>query len=292
MPPQSDRSAVDKALDLIEAVVSAGEPVRLSAVAATVGLHRATAYRVMVGLVRRGWLVQSDAGYLPGPALPQLSPMAARSTLMVLARPTLEDLAERSDLMVNLQVLEPTGSRVLDVVRPRRLDMIADLSDALLPLGRFAGPTALVALLDEAHRAPYFEAARLGDDPDGISTLTTDIERTLEAGYAIEWERNERVIASMSRAFEAGGKLPDFALTLVGLVSDFSDDALAQFDQWLAGAGEVLLLRIREIAQESAGVPGDEGRGASGGGPAGADRDAAVGRADDAVALAASDEHP
>lgn len=292
MPPQSDRSAVDKALDLIEAVVSAGEPVRLSAVAATVGLHRATAYRVMVGLVRRGWLVQSDAGYLPGPALPQLSPMAARSTLMVLARPTLEDLAERSDLMVNLQVLEPTGSRVLDVVRPRRLDMIADLSDALLPLGRFAGPTALVALLDEAHRAPYFEAARLGDDPDGISTLTTDIERTLEAGYAIEWERNERVIASMSRAFEAGGKLPDFALTLVGLVSDFSDDALAQFDQWLAGAGEVLLLRIREIAQESAGVSAGEGRGARGGGLAGADGDATVGRADEAVALAASDEHP
>lgn len=72
--PHAPRTAVDKALDLIEAVGRAPRPPRLTELADEVGLHRATAYRILVDLVRRGWVLRADDRYLPGTAVLLLSP--------------------------------------------------------------------------------------------------------------------------------------------------------------------------------------------------------------------------
>ena len=66
--PGSASSAVDKALDLLEAIADSDRPQRLSELAARVGLHRATAHRVLVDLVARGWVLRAGDHYLPGPA--------------------------------------------------------------------------------------------------------------------------------------------------------------------------------------------------------------------------------
>src|SRR4051812_35724878 len=115
--PRSASSAVDKALDLIEAVARSDRPLRLSELAHQAGLNRATAYRVLVDLVRRGWVLRAEDHYLPGPAALQVSAGAAANALVALARPVVEALSERTGMMVNLQVLESERSRVIDVVR-------------------------------------------------------------------------------------------------------------------------------------------------------------------------------
>ena len=103
-------------------------------------------------------------------------------------------LAAETDLMVNLQVLEAEGTRVVEVVQPERLLMIAHLRDQLLTLDRFAGPMSLVAALEPEARRPYLR--RVAD----VDTLLDELDRTAADGFAFESGRHQQLIASLSRA--------------------------------------------------------------------------------------------
>lgn len=239
--PRSASSAVDKALDLIEAVARADRPLRLGELAQAVGLHRATAYRVLVDLVARGWVQRAGEHYLPGAVALQVSRAAATRSLAALCRPILEGLAERTGMMVNLQVLEADRSRVIDVVRPPRLEMISDLRDEALPVHRFAGPLALVAQLDEQARAPYLAVAQAAGHPlDGSGGLLADLARVRDTGFAVEHGRNDKVIGSMSRAVVAPGGAPLCAVTLVGPDAEFAGPRLSELARALADATTAL----------------------------------------------------
>lgn len=216
----SATSAVDKALDLLEAIADSERPQRLSELAARVGMHRATAHRVLVDLVARGWVLRAGDHYLPGAVQLRVSDGAARNSLATLCRPVMEALCAETDLMVNLQVLEGLGTRVVEVVQPARLLMIAHLRDEVLSLDRFAGPVALVAMLDEDARAPYLRAA------EGGPALQEELDRTADEGFALERGRHQRLIASLSRAVLSLRGTPVCALTLVGLEPDFDRDRL------------------------------------------------------------------
>ncbi|MEU6277925.1 IclR family transcriptional regulator [Streptomyces populi] len=239
--PSAPRTAVDKALDLVEAVARASRPPRLTDLAEEVGLHRATAYRVLVDLVRRGWVLRADDRYLPGPAVLQLSSSAARNSLGALARPVLTALSERTGMMVNLQVPEVDRSRVIDVVRPDRLAMISSLAGQALPVHRFAGPLALVAALGPADRAPYLRAAEESGHPlHGPGGLLADIEDAERTGFAVEYGRNEQPVASLARAVVTRPGAPVCALTLVGLGPDFGEARLPGLRERLREATDEL----------------------------------------------------
>ncbi|MGW1068876.1 IclR family transcriptional regulator [Streptomyces aureus] len=261
--PEAPRTAVDKALDLVEAVARASQPPRLTDLAEEVGLHRATAYRVLVDLVRRGWVLRAGDRYLPGTAVLQLSASAARNSLGALARPVLAALSERTGMMVNLQVPEVDRSRVIDVVRPDRLAMISSLTGQALPVHRFAGPLALVAALTPADRVPYLRAAEEAGYPlEGPDGLLVDIEDAERTGFAVEYGRNEQPVASLARAVVTPQGAPVCALTLVGLGPDFEEARLPDLRERLREATDdlarILLgpgpseARTSEAAAESA----------------------------------------
>ncbi|MGP4098349.1 IclR family transcriptional regulator [Nonomuraea sp. KM90] len=239
--PRPASSAVDKALDLIEAVVQANRPLRLSEVANLAGMHRATAYRILVDLVRRGWIMRSQDHYLPGTIVLQFSQAATANSLVVLSRPVLQALSDQTAMMVNLQVLEPEGARVIDVVRPPRLAMITDLLGELLPIHKFAGPMALVSALDDTAQVPYLRVAEQQGGPTvARAELLKDIDLTRRTGFALERGRNEEVIASLSRAVLTGNGRPICALTIVGLDSEFDDATLAKLKDSLTAATDEL----------------------------------------------------
>ncbi|MEU8794132.1 IclR family transcriptional regulator [Streptomyces sp. NPDC048643] len=239
--PAETRTAVDKALDLVEAVARADRPPRLTDLAEEVGLHRATAYRVLVDLVRRGWVLRAGDRYLPGTAVLRLSSSAARNSLGALARPVLDRLSERTGMMVNLQVPEVDRSRVIDVVRPDRLAMISRLMGEALPVHRFAGPLALVAALEPADRAPYLRTAEADGHPlDGPDGLLADIERTARTGFAVEYGRNEQPVASLGRAVVTGTGAPVCALTMVGLGAEIDENRLGLLQELLREATDEL----------------------------------------------------
>ncbi|MEW2162766.1 IclR family transcriptional regulator [Streptomyces sp. NPDC007084] len=239
--PAESRSAVDKALDLVEAVAGADRPPRLTDLAEEVGLHRATAYRVLVDLVRRGWVLRAGDRYLPGTAVLRLSSSAARNSLGALARPVLDALSERTGMMVNLQVPEADRSRVIEVVRPDRLAMISRLLGEALPVHRFAGPLALVAALEPAERAAYLRVAEAEGHPlDGPEGLLADIERTRRTGFAVEYGRNEQPVASLGRAVVPRPGAPVCAVTVVGLSAEFDDHRLAALQEAVREATDEL----------------------------------------------------
>ncbi|MEV8547364.1 IclR family transcriptional regulator [Streptomyces sp. NPDC051572] len=239
--PKPASSAVDKALDLIEALARSDRPLRLSELAVEVGLHRATAYRVLIDLIRRGWVLRTDDHYLLGAAALQLSHSAARNSLVAVGRPMLEALSERTGMMVNLQVLEADRSRVIDVVRPRRLEMINHLRDEMLPVHRFAGPVALVALLGKDARRPYLRLAEEAGHPlTGPEGLLADIEEAERTGYAFERGRAEHLVASVSRAVVSAKGWPICALTLVGLDAEFDEPHLSELKRRLRDATDAL----------------------------------------------------
>ncbi|MFI2301389.1 IclR family transcriptional regulator [Actinacidiphila glaucinigra] len=239
--PEAPRTAVDKALDLVEAVTRAPRPVRLTDLAGEVGLHRATAYRILLDLVRRGWVLRAGDRYLPGTAVLRMSAAAAGNSLTALARPVLRDLSGRTGMMVNLQVPETDRARVVDVVRPERLAMISHLMGEALPVHRFAGPLALVAALDPAARAPYLRPAEDDGYPlDGDGGLLADIARTERTGIAVERGRNEKLVASISCAVTPGPGAPVCALTVVGPDAEFDEARLPALEQALRDAGEEL----------------------------------------------------
>jgi IclR family acetate operon transcriptional repressor len=238
---RSASSAIDKALDLIEAVARSEQPRRLVDLADEVGMHRATAYRVLVDLVRRGWVLRYGDRYMPGTVVLQLSRAAASSSLVTLSHPVLADLARRTDMMTNLQVLEPDGSRILDVVRPPRYALLAELTGELLPVERFAGPLALIAALDDVRAEHYFTlAAAAGYPLDGPEGLHADIAAARQNGYAVVRRRSQDVIASVSQVVQARAGLPLCAVAVVGLDSEFDDDALARVVAELADAVAIL----------------------------------------------------
>ncbi|OIJ64284.1 IclR family transcriptional regulator [Streptomyces mangrovisoli] len=233
------RSAVDKALDLVEAVSRAPHPVRLTDLAAEVDLHRATAYRILLDLVRRGWVLRAGDRYLPGPAVLRMSASAAGNSLTALARPVMERLSARTSMMVNLQVLEDGGSRVIDVVRPERLAMISHLRGEFLPVRRFAGPLALVAALEPEARQRWLGRLPEAEGPQA-RTLSGELAEVERTGVAVEHGRNEKVVASLSRAVVPTAGAPVCALTVVGPDAEFDATRLADCERELRRATDEL----------------------------------------------------
>ena len=125
--------------------------------------------------------------------------------------------------------------------------MIAHLRDQVLHLDRFAGPVALVAMLDEEAREPYVLAAA-----GGTGALREELRRTAADGFALERGRHQPLIASLSRAVLSHRGLPVCALTLVGLESDLDDARLPALRDALARAtarlAEVITQRVGDDA--------------------------------------------
>jgi DNA-binding IclR family transcriptional regulator len=244
--PKAPSSAVDKALDLVEAISRSERPLRLSELAAEVAMHR-----VLQDLIRRGWVLRADDHYLPGAVVLQLSRAASHSSLAALCHPVMQALSERTDMMVNLQVLEADRSRVIDVVCPTRLQMITDLRDELLPVHRFAGPLALVALLDEPERASYVRLAENAGYPiAGADGLLADIDRAAHLGFALERSRNEKFIASVSRAVLTPKGNPICALTIVGLEPEFEEPSLVALQEELKRATDELRATLNTLGKQ------------------------------------------
>lgn len=239
--PRSATSAVDKALDLVETIAQADRPLRLSEVAEAVGLHRATAYRVLLDLVRRGWVLRTDEHYLPGAAVLRLSRSAFSHSLVALCHPVLEELAGQTGMMVNLQILESDRARVIDVVRPPRLEMISHLHGESLPVHRFAGPLALVASLEPGARAAYLAPAEADGYP--LADLAAELEQVQRNGFALERGRHDRLIASMSRAVTSAKGVPLCALTIVGPSTEFAEPLLSHLQDHLSSA----VLRLESL---------------------------------------------
>src|SRR3954454_21556643 len=166
--PQPRVQSLDRALDLLEALASAGE-LGVSDLAARTGLVPSTAHRLLGTLVERGYAAQSASGgrYLIGYKLLELaSGLQDRvERLKLAAREHLEVLLRETGETTNLVVLEGRDVVYVDkVVRTRSVRLFLEVGRAIPAHPSGAGK----AILD--WRTPEDVAALLGGSPRQAST--------------------------------------------------------------------------------------------------------------------------
>jgi len=175
---------LDRALELLEAVLTAPEPMGLMEAAETTGLDKSTALRMLTHLTERGSLSRDPATkrYAIGPrSFALAATVSAHSDLRAAAGPHLDDLQGRTGETVSLHLRVDRRRVCVDgreSAHPVR--RVVPLGESL-PLS--AGPSGKVVLahLSEDKIAAVLNAAGLRKaDRDAVRA---DLERVRQQGY-------------------------------------------------------------------------------------------------------------
>jgi IclR family transcriptional regulator, acetate operon repressor len=111
MTSPNGTQAVDRAAQLVRAVMDCPDAVTFTQLAATTGLSRSTTSRLLMALHRNGLLRRDPQGaYLPGELfVAYASRGSAESDLISVAQPFLDQLAKETGETINLGVARPGG---------------------------------------------------------------------------------------------------------------------------------------------------------------------------------------
>jgi len=115
MATEPGTQAIDRAAELLVRVVESGQPLAVGELAALSGLPKSTTSRLVGALERRGLVQRStDRGRLsPGPVLLRFAHRDGGQSLVELAGPVLENLAQATRETINLAVPGPLGAEHL-----------------------------------------------------------------------------------------------------------------------------------------------------------------------------------
>jgi IclR family transcriptional regulator, acetate operon repressor len=200
-PPYAVES-VDNALRILQMLRDSGQ-VRVSDVAAELGIARSTAHRLLAMLVYRDFAVQAeDRSYRPGPAIaaePLRGEPAQR--LRQVMRPHMEALCDQVAETINLVVRLGTQTRFLHTVESARVLRVGDRQGTILPAWKTSGGKVLLAELPDAQLTALLRGAS-GRPPDGMTaaerrSLVTQLRRVRGQGYAENIEESESGVCAI-----------------------------------------------------------------------------------------------
>jgi DNA-binding IclR family transcriptional regulator len=201
-PPSSS----DKALTILEIVLSAEEPLSLAELARAAGLTKPTAHRLLQALVRRRYVMRTGVrSYATGPrALWLAGQTLARVNHAEMARPTLRRLHELIPETVHFAVLSGTEVVYVEKFEGRRPYRMASSIGMSLPLHCTAiGKSVLAFLAPEERRALLPEGALPARTPNTITSrerFEAELKRVAQRGYAMDDEENEENIRCIGAA--------------------------------------------------------------------------------------------
>jgi IclR family transcriptional regulator, acetate operon repressor len=211
-PPYAVES-VDNALRALQALRDQGR-LRVSDVAAELGIARSTAHRLLSMLVYRDFAIRSeDHSYLPGPAL-SAPPLRGEPTqrLRQALRPHMEALCERLSETVSLMVRIGTQTRFLYTAESSQLLRVGDRQGTVLPAWKTSGGKALLAELSdeqltELFRAKHGEAPFPGITDKEMRVLITDLRSVRKKGFAENIEETESGVCAVGMCVrDTGGE--------------------------------------------------------------------------------------
>jgi len=194
-PPYAVAS-VDNALRILQMLRDSGQ-VRVSDVAAELGIARSTAHRLLAMLVYRDFAVQAeDRSYRPGPAI-AAQPLHGEPTqrLRQVMRPHMEALCDQVAETINLVVRLGTQTRFLHTVESARVLRVGDRQGTILPAWKTSGGKVLLAELPDAQLTALLRGAS-GRPPEGLTaaerrSLVTQLRLVRDQGYAENIEESE-----------------------------------------------------------------------------------------------------
>ena len=200
-PPYAVES-VDNALRILQMLRDSGQ-VRVSDVAAELGIARSTAHRLLAMLVYRDFAVQSeDRSYRPGPAI-AAEPLRGEPTqrLRQVMRPHMEALCDQVAETINLVVRLGTQTRFLHTVESAHILRVGDRQGTILPAWKTSGGKVLLVELPDAQLTALLRGAS-GRPPEGLTaaerrSLVTQLRLVRDQGYAENLEESESGVCAI-----------------------------------------------------------------------------------------------
>ena len=200
-PPYAIES-VDNALRILQMLRDSGQ-VRVSDVAAELGVARSTAHRLLAMLVYRDFAVQAeDRSYRPGLAV-SAEPLRAEPTLRLrqVMRPHMEALRDQVAETINLVIRLGTQTRFLHTVESARVLRVGDRQGTILPAWKTSGGKVLLAELPDAQLTALLRGAS-GRPPEGMTaaerrSLVTQLRLVRDQGYAENIEESESGVCAI-----------------------------------------------------------------------------------------------
>lgn len=196
-PPDYSIAVLQHALDVLELLDEAPEPLGVTDISRRLGATKSATYRILVNLEGRGYLVKDPvtARYAIGSRLLRYGlRVGSRATLVQAARPRLEALSAGLSETANLGVIDASKVLYVDIVEsPHDLRMAARVG-ARDDVHSTALGKAMLAFMPEAERNALLHgplrkktSRTIADREQLIADLAT-IRRT---GLAVDYGENE-----------------------------------------------------------------------------------------------------
>lgn len=214
-----------RGLDVIELV--ARRNVSLAELSEQLGLTKSTAHRLATALIDRGFLSTGPRGsaYRLGPKLMELGEVAQRQNDVVrVARPHIEDLAEKTEDTVHLGVLDNSQALYLDKVPGSRRISISSRIGERQPLTTTGLGKALILDHGPDFWREIWQAESGGRGGDIAVTLWLDrMSGYVAAGRTFDLEENEDRIRCVAAPIR-GGSGQIVAAISVSSAAQYMDD--------------------------------------------------------------------
>ena len=213
-PKRARRSvqSVDRALDLLEALVAAEGEVAITALATRTGLHVSTVHRLLATLLRRGYVRQNPetSRYYAGAKLATLSEGRSRfGELRLRARPLLRSLTEATRETANLVVLDDLQAVYIETMPSPQVVRLFTAVGNRTPLHATGAGKALLANLPAPRRDALLDRLDLRGYTARTIVDRAALRRTLdevrERGYALDDEEYDEGVRCVAVAVMPAG---------------------------------------------------------------------------------------
>lgn len=197
-PPKPPRvlQSVDGALAVLEVLASAGAGMTLADIASEAKRPKASAYRVLHTLIRRGYARAVGGGvYAPGPKILSLAGrMRADLGLSRLALPILRQLEDVTRETIHLGLFTGTEAIYIEKLEARDFFAVQSYVGMSMKLHCTAIGKCILANLPSVERRKLLGGGRLERSTPrtltSLPALDEELDKVLQAGYAIDDEEN------------------------------------------------------------------------------------------------------
>lgn len=202
---------VDRVADTLDALADAGRALTVTELAQVLGVHKATASRLLATMARRGWVRRDPAGYRLGPSIARLAATAVSELELVdLARPVLQELAERTSEAAYLSVPHRGAVLYVEQCTPRRSDAVGDWSGRLGPLHCSSSGkvfAAFGAAGDLANSLPSPLPVLARRTVRTAEDFVAQLPRVRRQGYAVSSDESEDGMTSVAAPVNSDGQV-------------------------------------------------------------------------------------
>ncbi|MGN6759093.1 MAG: IclR family transcriptional regulator [Thermomicrobiales bacterium] len=239
-----------KALDVLECLAGAGQPLTAQEVAHECGLSRTTAHRLLTTLLTRGYVASPSEGhYRLGAGLLRLShSLLAELELPALAKPELHEISRRCNETAYLAVLEGGEILYLDRVASSQSVRLRSNVGTRGQLHCTSLGKAMLAFLPPEERAAQLAALALTPrTPHTITdraVLAAHLDEVRRQGYALDDIENEDGVRCLSAPIFGHDGQVRAAVSVAGPAFRLPVERLLGFAPVVIGAAAAVSARL------------------------------------------------